>query len=153
MGTIPAVPTVDPTADSITLEQTLKILEGPFSAFATAITHDQYALWIGSGISRDRVPPLREVVLRVIAYLQSRIAPPDPNCRFRAVLQEILALIGFSDQDGLRNTSLNRSRLGRIERASGTAWFCSTPGSWTSPCPARSLISVMGGAWRRSDLC
>jgi hypothetical protein len=87
----------------MTLEQALGLFEGSFNDFATAVTQDRYAFWLGSGISRDRVPPLQGVAIKVIAYLQSRISAHDPNCRFRATLEEVLGLIGFSDEDRRRN--------------------------------------------------
>jgi len=92
-----------PTATSMTLEQALDLLEGSFNEFATAVTQDRYAFWLGSGISRERVPPLRGVAIKVIAYLRSRISPHDPNCRFGVTLEEVLRLVGFSDEDRRRN--------------------------------------------------
>lgn len=119
MATPPVTPTVSPTAATITLEQALTLFEGAFSDFATAVAQDQYAFWLGSAISRDRVPPLRDVVLNVISDVQSRISPHDPNCRFRTVFEEILALIGFSDEDRRRNdvtqpvaTWIDRNNIG-----------------------------------------
>lgn len=103
MGTPLVTPTIRPTAATLTLEQALDLLEGSFNEFATAVTQDRYAFWLGSGISRDRVPPLQGVVIKVIDYLQSRISAHDPNCRFRATLEEMLGLIGFSDEDRRRN--------------------------------------------------
>jgi SIR2-like domain len=92
-----------PTATSMTLEQALDLLDGSFNEFATAVTQDRYAFWLGSGISRERVPPLRGVAIKVIAYLQSRISLHDPNCRFGVTLEEVLRLVGFSDEDRRRN--------------------------------------------------
>lgn len=103
MGTAPITPPVTPTAALMTLERALDLLKGPFHEFASAVTQDRYAFWLGSGISRDRVPPLRGVAIKVIAYLQSRVSSPDPNCRFRATLDEVLRLIGFSEEDRRRN--------------------------------------------------
>jgi hypothetical protein len=103
MGTPPVTPSVMPTAATMTLEQALGLFEGSFNDFATAVAQDRYAFWLGSAISRDRVPPLREVAIKVIAYLQSRISAHDPKCRFRATLEEVLDLVGFSDADRRRN--------------------------------------------------
>ena len=103
MTTPPITAAVSPTAATITLEQVLALFEGSFLDFADAVSKGQYAFWLGSAISRDRVPPLRDVVLKVIANVQSRISPYDPNCRFKALLDRILQLIGFSDADRRRN--------------------------------------------------
>jgi SIR2-like domain len=103
MATPPVSPPPGPTAATTTLEQVLARFEGSFADFAAAVARGQYAFWLGSAISRDRVPPLRDVVLSVIANVQSRISPHDPNCRFRAVLDRILWLINFSAADRTRN--------------------------------------------------
>jgi hypothetical protein len=103
MATPPITPPPGPTAATITLEQVLAQFDGSFADFAAAVARGQYAFWLGSAISRDRVPPLRDVVLKVIANVQARISLHDPNCRFKAVLERILRLINFSDADRARN--------------------------------------------------
>lgn len=103
MATPPATPPLGPTAATITLEQVLAQFDSSFADFAAAVARGQYAFWLGSAISRDRVPPLRDVVLKVLANVQSRISPHDPNCRFKAVFDRILRLINFSNEDRIRN--------------------------------------------------
>lgn len=103
MATPPVTPPPGPTAATITLEQVLAQFDGSFADFAIAVARGQYAFWLGSAISRDRVPPLRDVVLKVIANIQFRISPHDPNCRFKGVLDRILRLINFSEADRVRN--------------------------------------------------
>lgn len=42
-------------AASISIKDTLLLLDGQYSGVATGIVQGSYALWLGSGISRDRV--------------------------------------------------------------------------------------------------
>lgn len=103
MATPPITPPPGPTAATIAIEQVLAQFDGSFADFAAAVARGQYAFWLGSAISRDRVPPLRDGVLKVIANVQARISLHDPNCRFNAVLERILQLISFSHVDRARN--------------------------------------------------
>ena len=61
-----------PTALTITVAQTLALLDGPFAELAEGVAEGQYALWLGSGISRDAVDDLRQVVRKVIGSLRDR---------------------------------------------------------------------------------
>jgi hypothetical protein len=85
-----------PSADAISVKQTLDLLDGPFSAVAAAVAEDRYALWLGSGISRSRMPPVAGLVEKVLTYLQSNCDPINPDCRFRHSLEKIVALSGPS---------------------------------------------------------
>jgi hypothetical protein len=53
-----------PSAATITVCQTLALLDGRFRAFAVGVAEDRYALWLGSGISFGRVDGLKQVVPR-----------------------------------------------------------------------------------------
>jgi hypothetical protein len=87
------------TAATITVSQTLGLLDGPFSTFASGVAENRYALWLGSGISFGRVPGLRQVVPRVIEFLRSQIVDVDPACRFKKALDEALGLAQLSDDE------------------------------------------------------
>lgn len=87
------------TAGTISIAEVLTLLDGPFQEMAEAVAHDRYALWLGSGISRDRLPPLHMVMERVLGFLQARVDPADQNCRFRTTLTEILELAALSKDD------------------------------------------------------
>jgi hypothetical protein len=94
-------------AATITVSQTLNLLDGPFRAFAAGFAEDRYALWLGSGISFGRVQGLKQIVPRVLEYLRSRIVEPDPKCRFKLALQEALKLASLSTEEKSR-VDLNR---------------------------------------------
>ena len=93
-----ASPTI-PLAATISIAEVLALLDGPFQEMADAVAHDRFALWLGSGISFDRLPRLRVVVERILDFLQQRVDPADANCRFRATLTAILNLAAPSDDD------------------------------------------------------
>jgi hypothetical protein len=81
-----------PVAATITVRATLAMLDGPKREIAEGVTNDRYVFWLGSGISRERVPDLRDVAKEVLTRLQSRIEQADPNCRFRKALNAVVTL-------------------------------------------------------------
>lgn len=85
-----------PPAD--TTSDVLAGFESRFTEFADAFATGQYVLWLGSGISRDRMPPVPDLVRAVVELLRSKIDPTDPNCRFRAALTKVLALSSLSHE-------------------------------------------------------
>jgi hypothetical protein len=90
------MPVAAPAAATITVRETLGLLDGPFRSFAEGVVEDRYALWIGSGISRGRVADLSRVIQRVLAFLQGHITAGDANCRFRSALKDALALANLT---------------------------------------------------------
>lgn len=95
MSTVPPVP----SADSITVEQTLQLLEGRFSAFARGVADGRYVLWLGSGISRERLPDLGELIRRVLDFLQARITAGKPDCPHRLALEQALDLADLRPEE------------------------------------------------------
>lgn len=81
-----------PAAATITVRETLNVLDGPFSAMAIGVAEGRYVLWLGSGISFGRVDSLRNVIARVMEFLRTRVDSGDPNCRFAKALKEALSL-------------------------------------------------------------
>src|SRR5262245_11440190 len=69
-------------ASSITVPEVLELLDGPFASFSAAFERQQYVCWVGSGISRDRIPGVGELVLRVLEHLRVRARDTDPDGRF-----------------------------------------------------------------------
>lgn len=88
-----------PSAATITVRATLAMLDGDKREIAEGVANDQYVFWLGSGISRDKMPDLRDVAKRVLVSLQARIVPGDLACRFRKALSAILALAGPSPEE------------------------------------------------------
>jgi hypothetical protein len=81
-----------PHAAAITVKSTLDLLDGPFALLASGIAQDRYAFWLGSGISLGRVEGLRQLVPRVLQFLQTRVGIGDATCRFRRALDDALNL-------------------------------------------------------------
>lgn len=88
-----------PSAATITVSETLGLLDGPFRAFAEGVAEDRYALWLGSGISFGRVDGLKQIIPRVIEFLRTQIDIGNSNCRFRAALNQALALAQLSPEE------------------------------------------------------
>lgn len=88
-----------PTALDISIAETLALLDGDFAEFAAGIANDQYAIWLGAGISLAKLPGLEGVAGVVLEHLQSRIDLEDANCRFRRSLDRILGLIALTTDD------------------------------------------------------
>jgi hypothetical protein len=66
-----------------------------FSDFARAFHNGEYVLWLGSGISRDKVPDVTALLERVLELLRSRIDASDENCVYRTALVEVLEIAGL----------------------------------------------------------
>src|SRR3989304_4671240 len=70
-----------------------------FSEFTDAFAEGQYVLWLGSGISRDRVPNVYELLERILEHLRTNIDDPDSDCAYRAALNEVLRLVGLTHDE------------------------------------------------------
>ncbi|MCE7482432.1 SIR2 family protein [Microbacterium profundi] len=85
------------TAEPVrTVPAVLERFDSSFSAFATAFNEGQYVLWLGSGISRERVPNVGELLGRVAEHLRTNIVVVAEDCEYRAALDEVLRLAGLS---------------------------------------------------------
>ncbi|AJA67148.1 MULTISPECIES: SIR2 family protein [Bradyrhizobium] len=82
-----------PTALDITIVETLALLDGDFAEFAAGIAHDQYAIWLGAGVSLGKLPGLEGVAGEVLEHLRIRIDSTNAACKFRRSLDRILNLI------------------------------------------------------------
>lgn len=80
-----------PTAGEITVAETLGLLETSFPALSDGVARGLYALWLGSGISLERVVGVPAVIGRVIEYLRSRMDPADDACRYKVALDQVLS--------------------------------------------------------------
>ena len=79
-----------PTASTITIAETLDLLEGPQNSFSAGFQAGQYALWLGSGISRERVVGLGGVLSKLLENLRLRITGAD--CEHHRAFDSILGL-------------------------------------------------------------
>ena len=70
-----------------------------FSEFIAAFCEGQYVLWLGSGISRERVPDVYELLERVMEHLRSNIDKDQKDCEYRTALNEVLRLAGLRTEE------------------------------------------------------
>lgn len=90
------MPAAPPTAAAISVPQTMELLDGQFAPVAKGVADGIYALWLGSGISLTRVDGLRDLVAKVIKFLQARADPGDGARRFRRALDHVVAVARLS---------------------------------------------------------
>ncbi|MEG3149240.1 SIR2 family protein [Sphingomonas sp. ZT3P38] len=83
----------------ISIGETLALLDGDFAEFAAGVANDQYAMWLGSGISLAKFPGLEGVVQIVLEHLQAKVDPVDPQCVFRRSLDRILTLVNLTAEE------------------------------------------------------
>jgi hypothetical protein len=79
------------TADDITVREVLAKFEAEFAPVANAIENGEFALWVGSGISRQ-APNLGNLVERAFDYIRERAIDPATTAAYMPALEETLGL-------------------------------------------------------------
>ena len=82
-------------AHDATLTEALALLRGPLATVANAVLHNGVVLWVGSGISRTRFPPLSDLLLLLLQELFNAQDAGNPNCAYRAVSRQIVGMTSF----------------------------------------------------------
>lgn len=72
----------------------LAVLDTEFAEFVSSFCGGRYALWIGSGVSRDVVPGVDDLLKKVLEFVRSRIDGGDTNCPFAKALGDIFDIGG-----------------------------------------------------------
>jgi SIR2-like domain len=80
-----------PTADQITVREVLAKFEAEFATVAEAVENGEFALWVGSGISRQ-APNLGNLIENALDYLRVRTADPATEATYRSAFEEALTL-------------------------------------------------------------
>lgn len=91
-----------PKAETISITEVLALLDGEFRDFAKGVADGRYAFWLGSGISLFRFPGLKDLVVKVLEYLRSRVDPRKDDCPFKVGLDRALNLANLSDAEKAR---------------------------------------------------
>lgn len=86
------------TAETISVKETLDLLDGAFFGVSQGIAQGGYALWLGSGISRDRVINLNGILAKLIEFLRGNVTA-DPACAYRKALEKILDMAAPSAEE------------------------------------------------------
>ena len=78
-----------PTAASISIKETLALLDGRYSGVGEGVAQGSFAFWLGSGISRDRIIGLDGVLAKLLEFLRTRVTA-NATCGYRAALDKII---------------------------------------------------------------
>jgi hypothetical protein len=70
-----------------------------FAGFANAFHRGEYTLWLGSGISRDKVDNVSDLLERLVELLRSSIDTNDEACAYRTALQDVLDLASLTPEE------------------------------------------------------
>ncbi|AMV41753.1 SIR2 family protein [Paraburkholderia caribensis] len=76
-------------AGSISLKETLGLFDGEFAGLSKGVAQGEYAFWLGSGISRDRVVGLDGVLAKLLEFLRVR-STAAVDCGYRLALEKII---------------------------------------------------------------
>jgi hypothetical protein len=87
-----------PNAATISIADTLRLLDRDFKEVTEGVARGEYALWLGSGISRERVPDLRIVVRRVIGHLSDGARAEASGGPFTIALTKAVGLALTNDE-------------------------------------------------------
>jgi hypothetical protein len=82
---------VSPTANEITVQEVLAKFEADFALVANAVENGEFALWVGSGISRQ-APNLGNLIERAFDYIRERAIDPATTVAYTPALEEALGL-------------------------------------------------------------
>jgi len=83
-GTMRQMP-ASPSATAISVVEVLAKLDGEFAAVASAVENGEFALWVGSGISRN-APNLPDLIARGMEALRIRAMDPATREQFEPAL-------------------------------------------------------------------
>ncbi len=87
-----------PTANDIEVREVLATFEAEFATVATAIENGEFALWIGSGISRE-APKLGDLIERAFDYIRTRAIDAATADTYMPALEEALSLAEVNPAD------------------------------------------------------
>jgi hypothetical protein len=85
-------------ATTISVLDTLHKLDSDFGAMAAAFENGEFALWVGSGISR-KAPSLGDLVTRAVEFLRQKADNAVTSAAFEPALQRVLRLAGVNIAD------------------------------------------------------
>ena len=79
----------------ISLRQCLDGLRSEWSWFAQPFLNGEFAAWIGSAVSMERLPNLKSLLQKLLASLHQEIDPKNDACPYKAALKDILGLVSW----------------------------------------------------------
>lgn len=84
-------------AGKISIRETLGLLDGAFAGVSKGICQGEYAFWLGSGISRERVVDLNGVLAKLLDFLRVRFTAAD--CPYKSAFDTIIDMANLSDDE------------------------------------------------------
>jgi hypothetical protein len=87
---------------TITVREALRLLDSQHADLANGINRGEYALWLGSGISRGRVVGLDGVLRKIVEFLRTRIDTANPTCSYRTALDAVISRANLSPNEQSR---------------------------------------------------
>lgn len=88
-----------PTAGSVTARQVVSQLLPALTGFEAAFLRGEYALWLGAGISRDRMPDVSKLIFKVLEFARLHVDVDDPNCPYRRLIDKAIELADLSESE------------------------------------------------------
>ena len=83
-------------AGTISVKETLDLLDGAFAGVSQGICQGEYALWLGSGISRERVVDLNGVLAKLLDFLRVKVTTAV-DCPYKKAFDTIIDMAKPSD--------------------------------------------------------
>ena len=71
--------------------------DGRLRPLGDDVARGSFTFWLGSGISRDRVPPVRDLILKIAEFLRAKVQAGEN--RFEASLNRLIELAGPSPEE------------------------------------------------------
>lgn len=87
-----------PNAGTISVKETLDLLDGAFAGVSKGICQAEYAFWLGSGISRERVIDLNGVLAKLLDFLRVKVTTAV-DCAYKKAFDTIIDMAKPSDDD------------------------------------------------------
>lgn len=84
------------SAKDITVTETLELFDNNFSSVAKAFDDQQFALWVGSGISLLRAPSVGKLIALALEHLRAKVTTNDANDKFAVALKAALTMAGLN---------------------------------------------------------
>ena len=87
-----------PTADQISVREVLAKYEAEFATMARGVENGEFALWVGSGISRN-APNLGDLIERALDFLRARAINTVTSDIYRPAFEQALSLANVEPPD------------------------------------------------------
>src|ERR1035437_1147544 len=86
-----------------TVADALAVLRSEYSGLLADLSSGDRVLWVGSGVSRNQVPGLEQLIRKVLGFLRDNIAPGVPSDPHLGALERIITAQLPSELDGFRS--------------------------------------------------